>query len=88
MREQYVQMQLTAMSGKIDKLAYALVNIRANYAVLSKALEIAGVLTPEKFKEAVDYLSKAGPEDIPSDPAEGVKEDTNGVVLPSSDVLN
>ncbi len=88
MREQYVQMQLTAMSGKIDKLAYALVNMRANYAILVKALELASVLTPEKFQAAVDFLAKAGEEAVPPDPAEPAKETTNGDVLPSSDVHN
>ncbi len=94
MREQYVQMQLTAMSGKLDQLAHGLLNMRANYAILVKTLELAGVLTPEKFQAAVDFLAKAGDEAVPADPAEqvkpteAVKETDNGDVLPSSDVHN
>jgi hypothetical protein len=94
MREQWVQMQLTDASNKINTLANGLLNIRANYAILVKALEIAGVLTPDKFQAAVDFLAKASDATVPPDPAEqvkpteAVKEPENGDVLPNSDVRN
>ena len=84
MREQWVQMQSSDASRKLEVMAVGILNLRANFAVLIRVLEDAGVFTPERLKAAVEALNKATDKTAPLDPIEKatneepVKEDNHG----------
>lgn len=84
MREQYVIQAIQDITAKVDsaynlvyRLANEVLNLRTNYAILTKALEQGGHLSPEMFKAAVEELKKMGQVEPPSEDKPENKEEKN-----------
>lgn len=75
---QKLGMVIRDLEQKLRIVASQGLNMRANYAILVKALELSGALTPEIYKKAIEELKKATDEMVPADPGEPVaKEEKN-----------